>query len=127
MAQPEKHIHAWKLFCRKNMGSSAEWKEKVPHLTLLKTFRKAAHIEEWVKENGDKEMVYLAEHWVDGKRKNGGGVEHLCCGLFEKKDFSFTDKWAWDKSRGWHRTGYMHKTEGTREIIVKALMKNENS
>jgi hypothetical protein len=117
MSQKQKNVHSWKLFVRKNMGSSANWRSKPPAVLYVITCRKRMHLKEWVENNGDPTMTYLVEHWINDKRKNGERVEYLCCGISEKKEFSFTDKWVWNRTKGWHCTGYFHHREGTKTFV----------
>ncbi len=108
-----KEIHEWKLLTRKNMGAKANSKTVVT-TQYLKTFRERKFVEEWVKENGTKEMVYLTEHWINGKRVCGKHTIVMCdiCNWKNFETRSFIDKWTWnEKKRIWHRSFYVHSSE----------------
>ena len=113
MSNINKQIHEWKVLTRKNLLSKADEKTVVK-TQYLKTFRERKYVEEWVNEHGDPLMVYLTEHWINGKRVCSIHSRSICdwCNLSVEDEKSWMDKWCYnEKKKQWHRSNYVHKSE----------------
>lgn len=118
--EKHKHVLEWRISKRKNLGAAASVKivdyignkkRKDPKPEYVCTVKKGAG-GAWVKENGDKQYVYLVEQFIDGVRVDKTVKHKLCwCGLGEEITSTFHQKWVYSEAKGWHATQYKLDSE----------------
>src|SRR5262245_14335125 len=127
----KKHKVEWRLYSRLNLGKAActsPTEQYMPNprrtrmredgalaLKLVNSYQRKDHAELWMSsDKPDRKMVYVLQQWVDGQPVHHIHRALVCdCGVHLEAKRTFDIKWAWDARRGWHKTNFMHRSEGT--------------